>query len=221
MAPRRTAGAINFEQQLDAAFPERGRPDGWIGDGEHRSRTSSHNPDDTPGSRPEWDGDPDTVPDVRAVDVSDDLGPGVDSQNLVDHLVRLPRLATVIRYIIHRGRIWHTRNAFRPGTHDGDPHNEHVHVTFAFTEAADDDTTYDYRMQEVPVALTAEDKKWISTEIQKYVGDVVDRWTANGDNRVRTANPEDPNPQITLREAAYYIGATVAQIRAKVNELAT
>lgn len=162
-----TAGLRNLERQLDTAFPGRRRPDGWIGDEAHRKRTSSHNPDDTTGSKPAWDGDGDKVPEVRALDVWEDLGDGADGQDLVDHLVRLAKLATVIRYLIHRGRIYHERNGFEPAAFDGDPHNDHVHIEGAWTQAADNNTSFDYQLEGVPVALTADDKKWLTGEIDK------------------------------------------------------
>ena len=164
--PRKTAGMLNFERQLDAVFPDRQRPDGWIADDNHTG-TSSHHPDDTRGSRPEWDGDPDTIPDVRGVDVWSDLGPGVDSLAVCRHIAAQPRVATVVRYLIHKGLIWHERNRFIPVPYDGDDnHPTHIHVTFAFTEAADDNTSFDYRLEAIPVALTAADKKWILDAIK-------------------------------------------------------
>lgn len=146
-----TAGLRNLERQLDAAFPDRVRPDGWIGDEAHRKRTSGHNPDDTPGSKPAWDGDPDSVAEVRALDVAADLGDGVTGQQLVDHLIRLPGLARVIRYLIHRGRIWHERNGFAPEPFDGDPHSDHVHVEGAWSQAGDNDGSFDYQLEEIYV----------------------------------------------------------------------
>lgn len=173
-ASRKTAGMRNFERQLDAAFPDRARPDGWIGDQAHRGRTSSHNPDDTRGSRPEWNGDPDRVPEVRAVDVAKNLGPGVAMATIVDHLRALPKLGTVVRYLIFDGKIYHERNDFRPADFDGDPHRDHLHVTFAFTQAADDNTSFDYRFEEIPVALTDADKAFIRQTVTEAVGRVLD-----------------------------------------------
>lgn len=169
-----TLGLRNLERQLDTAFPNRRRPDGWIGDEAHRKRTSGHNPDDTPGSRPAWDGDPDTLAEVRALDVAADLGDGATGQQLVDHLVRLPKLARVVRYLIHRGRIWHERNGFEPQDFDGDPHDDHVHIEGAWSQSADNNCTFNYRLEAIPVALTADDKAWISAEIRKVVTDDAD-----------------------------------------------
>ena len=116
-----------------------------------------HNPDDTAGSRPAWDGDPDTLAEVRALDVAVDLGDGVTGQDLVNHLIRLPKLATVIRYLIHRGRIYHERHGFEPQAFDGDPHTDHVHAEGAWTQAGDNNVSFDCQREGIPVALNADD----------------------------------------------------------------
>src|SRR5919202_6536127 len=103
-----TLGLQSLRRQVDEAFPGRDRTsDGWIGDAAHQDSTSGHNPDDTAGSRPSWDGDPDRRPEVRAWDMDADLGPGVNTQAVVDHIRRLPGLGTVLRYIIYNRRIYH------------------------------------------------------------------------------------------------------------------
>lgn len=157
----KTAGMLNFERQLDKAFPHRKRPDGWIADDKHD--ISGHQPDDVPGSKAEWNGDPDKIPDVRAVDLALDLGdPRVSFQHLIDHLRTLPRLATVVRYMIYAGKIYHARAGFAPARYDGDDqHFGHGHVSFAWTEAADDNTTFDYRFKE----LTMPSAKEIAAEV--------------------------------------------------------
>lgn len=155
--PTKTTGEINFENQLDHWFPDRVKPDGWIGNTAHRGHTSSHNPDDTPGSKPEWNGDPDSIPEVRALDISPNLGYGItDGYVLVAHLLSLPGLAQVIRYIIWHDTIWHVNNKFKAAEYNGEYHT-HVHITFAFTQAADNNTTFNYGFGEIPVRLTPED----------------------------------------------------------------
>jgi hypothetical protein len=168
-APRRTAGVVNLQRQLDEAFPERKKPDGWIGNEDHQLHTSSHNPDDTPGSRPEWNGDPDNIPDVRGLDVDYDLGPGVDPHAVVRHIAALPGLGRVVRYMIFDALIYHVDNGFKPRKHTGDQHPTHIHFTLAFTESADDNTTFDYRLEEIHVALTSADKSWIKATIETAV----------------------------------------------------
>lgn len=182
MAPRKTAGLVNLQRQLDAAFPNRKRPDGWIADAAHTG-VSGHHPDDTPGEKPSWNGDPDTLQEVRSLDVAADLGDGVTGRQLVNHLIRLPQLATVIRYLIHDRKIYHSRVNFQPATYTGaSPHTEHIHIEGAFTQAADNNTTYDYRLQEIPVALTPADKAFITEQIDKAVSKVAaDVWARQFD----------------------------------------
>lgn len=198
----KTAGLVNFTDQLTAAFPDRELPDGWIGDEAHQDSTSSHNPDDTPGSKPEWE-DADSTADVRAVDVANDFGCEVTGQDIVDHLMGLPNLGSVIRYVIHDGRIYHVDDGFDADDYGGgNPHEHHIHVTFAFTESADDNTSYDYRFEEIAVALSSADKDWIRDTIVDALagslGDVVQRRTPDG------ALIDDGNPTMTVASALEY-----------------
>lgn len=172
----RTAGSWNFTRQLDTAFPARRKPDGWIADGAHG--VSDHQPDDVPGSKAAWNGDPDRVPDVRAVDVSDDLGPGVSMWDVCRHMAALPNLGRVVRYFIYGTTLWHVNNGFRAARHQGAPHPTHLHVSFAWSESADDNTTYDYRFEEVPVSLTEADKRWIETTMTRLIDARIDQLTA-------------------------------------------
>ncbi len=189
-APRKTAGALNFERQLDEAFPHRQKPDGWIADSAHG--ISGHQPDDVAGSKAEWNGDPDNIPDVRALDLALDLGePGVSFQDLIDHLVRLPKLATVIRYLIYAGKIYHERAGFAPAKYNGaDQHFGHGHVSFAWSEAADDNTSYDYHLEDL-VGLTADDKSWLTNLVRTEVNQVAAEVWAYG--------LEDPTSKTTPR----------------------
>lgn len=149
----KTPGARNFQRQMDDRFPDRAGPDGWIGNEAHKLHTSGHNADDTPGSRPSWDGDPDTVAEVRALDVKNAFGErGVTGLTLVDHLRRLPGIAMVHRYYIHKGGMYHVRDGYARTDFDGDPHDGHVHIEFQWTQAADNNTTFDYRLEEIGMA---------------------------------------------------------------------
>jgi hypothetical protein len=166
-----TLGLQNLRNQVNVAFPGRDTTsDGTIGDTAHQAETSGHNPDDTPGSRPEWDGDPDNLPEVRAWDMDNDLAPGFDCQVLVDHLRALPGLDSVIRYMIYNRRMYHERDGFAPTPYTGpSPHTEHVHFDGAWTQAADNNTTFDFRLEEISVALTDDDKKWLVGQVDAIV----------------------------------------------------
>lgn len=162
-----TFGLQNLRGQLDRAFPDRGGPDGTIGDRAHQERESGHNPDDTPGSKPTWDGDADKLPEIRGLDVSVD---GIPAAALVRHITTLPGLSAVLRFIIFDHEIYHVRNAFIGVPYSGaNPHTEHIHFEGAYTQAADNNTNFNYLLEKIPVALTAEDKKWLSAEIRKIV----------------------------------------------------
>jgi hypothetical protein len=201
-----TLGLQNLRRQVDAVFPGRDKAsDGWIGNEAHQLTTSGHNPDDTPGSTPAWDRDADSLAEVRAWDMDNDLG--IDAQVLVDHIRRLPGLGGVIRYMIYNRRLYHERNGYQPVLYDGpSPHTEHVHFEGAWLQAADNDATFDYHLQEIPVALTDADKTWLKTTIASAVdarvGDVVQRWDGDGN----PLPPTDPNPKMTAASALGYLG---------------
>jgi hypothetical protein len=163
-----TLGLQNLRRQVDAAFPDRDkRSDGWIGDDAHKVKTSGHNPDDTTGSKPAWDGDPDSVEEVRAWDCDSDFGPDVTAQQVVDHIRALPGLSNHIRYMIYNGREYHARNHFSPIPYTGAPHTEHIHFEGAWTQASDNDRSYDYQMEEL-MAIDYE-------KIRGIVADEVDK----------------------------------------------
>lgn len=168
IGPTMTDGLRNFRAQLDRRWPDRDRTsDGWIGDEAHQGRTSGHNPDDTKGSRPAWDGDPDKIPEVRAEDIDTDLhDPDVTMQDVVDHLIRLPGLELVCRYLILDRKIYHERNNFGPVPYTGDPHDKHLHFEGAWSQAGDNNSTFDFKLEEVGrVALTDDDLKRIATVV--------------------------------------------------------
>lgn len=168
-----TRGLQNLRAQVNARFPNRDKAsDGVIGDPAHQASVSSHNADDTAGSTPEWNGDPDTTPEVRAWDMDSDLRePGATAQDVVDHLRHLPGLAGVIRYMIYNRTMYHSRDGFSPTPYTGaSAHTEHIHFTGAFTQAADDNETFDYRLDEVNMPTPEEYAQAVAI---KLAGDLV------------------------------------------------
>jgi hypothetical protein len=229
-----TDGLKNLQRQLDAAFPHRHRPDGWIGDAAHRGRTSSHNPDDTPGSKPAWSADPDSLAEVRALDVDADLGPDVSSQQLVDHLIRLPKLSTVVRYLIHKGRIYHARTGFLAERHTGAPHDGHIHFEGAWSQAGDNNATFDYRLEEITMPSAAEIATEVVAQLTKVspqAGAGNEQYDTNAMGRAVLDKQSVPNPfrggktpawalLYDLAQAVKAQGGAAAQTLAAVTELA-
>jgi hypothetical protein len=165
-----TLGLQNLRAQVNEAFPARDKTsDGTIGDAAHQAETSGHNPDDTPGSSPEWNGDPDSTPEVRAWDMDSTLNaPPATAQQVVDHIRHLPNVSSVLRYMIYNRKIYRASNGWAAETYDGkSAHTEHIHFSGAFTQAADNNTTFDYRLEEIPVALTDADKTWIESRLDQ------------------------------------------------------
>jgi hypothetical protein len=156
---RRTGGMDNLLDQFNDRWPGRDRAsDGSIGDFAHTQEHSGHNPDDTSADNAEWDGDPDTIPEVRAIDVDDDLRePGTTMQDVIDHMRALSGLSSVIRYMIYNRKIYRSSNGFRPEVYTGaSAHTEHAHFSGAYSQASDNNTTFNFRFDQVGDPIMAE-----------------------------------------------------------------
>jgi hypothetical protein len=189
-----TPGLQNLRKQINAAFPARDKTsDGTIGDAAHQAESASgHNPDSTKGSRPEWQDD-DANADVRAWDMDSDLRfPGVSAQDVVDHLGELPGLSSVIRYMIFNRKIYRASAGFAPAAYTGaSAHTEHIHFSGAYTEAADRNTTFDFRFEELtnmPLSDTDIAKIAAASRDALLAAEVEDY-----------ADPATPNRKLTLR----------------------
>lgn len=145
-----TPGMKNLGNQFNARWPDRdGASDGAIGDYAHQQGISGHNPDDTQFHNAEWDSDSDNTPEIRAIDVDNDLGGDVSAQQVVDHIRKLPDVSSVLWYIIYNRKIYVAPD-FNPVDYKGtSPHTEHIHFSGARTQAADNNRTFDYQFEKL------------------------------------------------------------------------
>lgn len=169
MAPTLVRPLVNLRSQLNDVAPGRDKSsDGWIGDYAHSQGTSGHNPDDTSRNNAEWDGDADSIQDVRAVDLDEDLRtPGLSMAEICRHLVQGARSGRFwfIRYIIYEGVIYHKNTGYAARNYTGsNPHDHHMHVSSGWSESADD-ANPDYGFEELldmaEVDLSASAKAFI------------------------------------------------------------
>jgi hypothetical protein len=131
MAWYKVAWIDPFFAALNRRFPNRNKStDGTIGDQDHATGTSGHNPDDTPGVQAERQ-DADTKPEVRAADASANLGdPRLTMQDVVDAILRTPTDRDRLIYIIFNGFIWRKAGGWRRETYTGaDKHRTHIHAS--------------------------------------------------------------------------------------------
>ena len=154
-----------FRDQMDATFPNRDRKsDGVIGDAAHQAEKSGHNPDRTANAEYK---DGDSKNEVRAIDIDSDTGnPDVSMEGIVQHLVRLARAGKLsfIRYLIFNRRIWAASSGWAQRAYTGpSPHTEHLHMSGAYNQSADENADADYHLEDL-VGLSDADKKWITAQ---------------------------------------------------------
>lgn len=189
-----TPGLKNLGNQFNERWPTRyGDSDGAVGDYAHSEYDSGHNADDTKYNNAEWDSDSDNKSEVRAIDVDCDLNdPSITSssdkqaqmQKVIDHMRNLPDLSSVIRYMIFDGRIYKASNGFKAETYTGSSaHTEHAHFSGAYSQSSDENTSFDYRFEEVgDMALSDADinkivdKVWGKTFDNPYTTEVEGTW---------------------------------------------
>lgn len=154
MAWELTKNLIAFRNQMNAAFPNRDKAtDGSIGDWLHSKGTSGHNPDDTDLNNAECDSDSDNKSEVRAIDIDKDTrDPNVSMEDIVQHLLKLARAGklSVIKYIIYNKRIWSASSGWVQKAYNGaNTHTEHLHLSGACNQAADEAGNFDYKLDEL------------------------------------------------------------------------
>lgn len=175
--------------------------DGWIGDRAHQDRVSDHN-DDEVGRVPIRDAD--NKHEVHALDLDVNLRtPGLTMEAIVQHIVGRCRTGTErrLRYVIYDRRIWEASNGWRQRAYSGDnPHDQHAHFSASY-DAWHEANTASWRLEEIPVALTDADKKWLADQIDKAASTAAERvWST----RI-TDFADDGTPQRRLT-ASTWIG---------------
>ncbi|HEY4536445.1 MAG TPA: peptidoglycan-binding domain-containing protein [Enteractinococcus sp.] len=119
------ASLVKLRNEVNALWPNRSKvSDGWIGDAAHSARKSDHNPDwSAPGRRRGV---------VRALDITTR---GIDVDRLLRHTTNDSRVA----YVIYNRRIYTHARGWYAYT-GSNPHTNHVHVSIAHTNTAENDT---------------------------------------------------------------------------------
>ena len=222
---------VRLRAEFDAIAPGRDTSsDGSVGDTAHQSGESDHNPDET-GNVPIRDAD--RTNEVHAIDVDVDLRtPGLSMEKVVQFLLGRCRSGAEkrLRYIIYNRRIWSASNGWRQQRYTGaNPHDHHAHFSSSYS------TNYEasrasWHLEDIGVALTADDKKWISAEIAKQVkAQIDDIWAYNvgratgtpsqrADGALVTANLRTgslANDQVPkLADAVEQLSNQVAELRA-------
>jgi hypothetical protein len=161
-----------LREEFNAIAPGRDRSsDGSIGDRAHAAGgTSDHLPDEEfPRLRGK---DADSRNEVHAIDVDVDLRtPGLSMEDVVQHLLFRCRAGaeTRLRYIIYNRRIWEASNDWRQRAYSGDnPHDHHAHFSASY-DTRKEASVASWQLEDIPVALTADDKAWIAGQITEQV----------------------------------------------------
>jgi hypothetical protein len=154
---------------------------GTIGDAAHRAEKSDHNPN--------------AAGRVNAADLMlGDAFPETQALELQPFLIADKRT----HYVIHDERIWTSETGAWRHYDGSDPHTNHIHLSVH--DSAHTNTS----PWEIPMALTAEDKKWITAQITTIVEKVAERvWATKIGNTVYPARDalHALNDVSTLRDA--------------------
>ncbi|MEU4163147.1 hypothetical protein [Actinoplanes sp. NPDC026670] len=162
--------------ELNRLAPNRDKSsDGTIGDSAHQNRVSDHN-DDEVGRVPIRDAD--SKHEVHAIDLDTDLRePNLTMEMVVQHVLARCRSGTEkrLRYVIYNRRIWEASNGWKQRSYTGDsPHTEHAHFSASY-ETKLEASTASWHLEDIPVALTEADKKWLAAQIDKAATSAAER----------------------------------------------
>lgn len=150
MSWRECKSLLKLRDQVNAEYPGRDKSsDGTIGDANHATKKSDHNP---------WFKDAHGIGVVTAIDIDEDLAVTIHSiQKIVDNICasRDPR----VKYIIYEGKITVKGSNLQQWKKYTGPnkHEHHVHIS-VFPEARfyDDETPWDIDGVAIPAAPAPE-----------------------------------------------------------------
>src|SRR3954466_4890576 len=153
--------------EFDRIAPNRDKAsDGSIGDTAHSQTSSDHNPDET-GNVPIRDAD--RVNEVHAIDVDNTLRESdLTMEKAVQFLLGRCRSGAEkrLRYIIYNRRIWSASSGWVQKTYTGaSPHTEHAHFSASY-ETNLEASTASWHLEDIPVALTDDDKTWVINSLK-------------------------------------------------------
>lgn len=183
---------VRLRSDFNALAPSRDKAsDGWAGDTAHQREVSDHNWDET-GNVPIHDAD--RVNEVHAIDVDSDLRESdLTMEKVVQFVLGRCRSGAEnrLRYIIYSRRIWEASNGWRQRAYTGpSPHTEHAHFSFSYDTAREANTA-SWHLEEIPVALTAADKSWLASEIDKAATAAAQRvWATKITDYTDEAHPQ-------------------------------
>jgi len=185
--------------EFDRIAPSRDHAsDGDLGDAAHRLEVSDHNPDET-GKVPIHDAD--HLNEVHAIDVDNNLNESdLTMEKVVQFLLGRCRSGAEkrLRYIIYNRRIWSASSGWVQKTYTGSsPHTEHAHFSASY-ETNLEASTASWHLEEIPVALTAADKTWITGQIAAAVTKVAADNTAKVDDLLAVKIDDKANPNRTV-----------------------
>ncbi|MCO8271351.1 hypothetical protein M1L60_12175 [Actinoplanes sp. TRM 88003] len=166
---------LRLRDEFDDLAPHRDKQEeGTIGDKNHHS-TSDHTPDERSVHLRHKDAD--NLNEVHALDIDADLRlPGTTMEAAVQFLLTRCRSGAEkrVRYIIFNRRIWSASDGWQQNEYTGkDPHTGHAHFSAKYDTPLEASTA-SWRLEDIPVALTNDDKKWLSAEITKQVRGCID-----------------------------------------------
>lgn len=167
MAWRPIPAISQLVKELDEHYPNRTKPDWIIGDADHSSRVSDHNPEDRdPGERFE---------EVHAIDIR--LGGGLDVSEVLKTLIGDVR----VWYVIHNRKIYSRTYGWRARRYKGsNPHTTHIHVSFRYGNKYERDTSKFFdekktRTRPLPIDLSLVRNEFLKA-LDLAPGEVKHRW---------------------------------------------